>query len=168
MADEARPNAPIVAAGDDGTCYAKSVPAGIAGQRGTTTVYNVAASKDVRVSTYDWYSSHIHLRCNAWRNGRSETTVVRMGPWAEGHRANRTDLALAFYVNGKLVKQYSTLDIAGKPDDVGGSVSHYTVFSSVDGFQWQDDGALDFIATRVDGMRMRFAADTGQRVREQP
>lgn len=106
------------------------------------------------------------LQCVA--HGRSETTVVRMGPWADGGRANRTDLALAFYLNGKLVKQYSTLDIAGKPDDVGRSVSHYTVFSSVDGFQWQDDGALDFIATRVDGMRMRFAADTGQRVREQP
>ena len=168
LADSPRPNEPVVAAGDDGTCYAKSVQAEIIGQRSTTTIYNVRASKNIPVSMYSWYSPRIYLSCSAWRNGRSETTVVRLGPWADGHRANKADLAVAFYLNGKLLKQYSTLDIAGTPSNVSGSVSHYSVFSSVDGFQWQDDGKLDFVANRVDGTRMRFASDTGQLVRKKP
>ena len=167
-ADEPRPNETIVASGDDGSCYAKSIPADFTSQRGTTTIYNVEKSKDVPTATYNWYSLRIHLSCNIWRNGRSETTVVRVGPWNDGHRANKNDLAIAFYLNGKLLKKYSTLDISGKPTNVSGSVSHYTVFSSIDGFQRQGHGRLDFIATRVDGVQMRFSSDTGQMIRAEP
>lgn len=163
MADTLRENVPYVVAGYRGSCYAKSVPAESYGQRGKTTIYSVEASNDVAEFTYDWYSNGIYVSC------MGRTLVVRMGPWAIGRRANKSDLALAFYLDGKLLKRYSTLAIAGKPSNVSASVSHYVVFSSVDGFQWpQDANQMDFIATRIDGTRMRFSSLTGELVRTKP
>ncbi len=161
IADSTRPNTPIVAAGNDGTCYAKSVPAEFMGQKGTTKIYSVGTLKDSVTDSYNWYSDEIYISCKASINGRSETTVVRMGPWADGLVANQSDLAIAFYLNGKLLKKYSTLDIAGKPTNVQNSVSHYKVFSSILGFKWKYDEPSYFVAIRIDGVEMKFDASTG-------
>jgi hypothetical protein len=163
LPDQPRPNAPIVAAGDDGTCYAKSIPSDVIGQQGRTTIYRVGPTEDEAVASYDWYSLQIHLDCNPRGAGYTSTTVVRMGPWALGRRANADDLALAFYAKGTLLKQYSTLDIAGNPRNVSASVSHYWVFSSVEGFQWNGN-KQEFVATRSDGSRVRFSSETGERI----
>lgn len=165
IADEERPNVPIVASGYDGTCYAKSVPASVIGSEGTTTIYNVKARDDERAETYEWYAPQLHLLCNVWSDGRSQTTIARMGPWARGWEANDNDLAIAFYADGKLLHSYSTLDIALKPDNVGGSISHYRVFHTVEGFQWTDSSELEFRATRVDGTLLRFDPKTGSILR---
>ena len=161
IADSTRPNTPIVAAGNDGTCYAKSVPSEFMGQKGTTKIYIVGTLKDSVTDSYNWYSDEIYISCKAWINGRSETTVVRMGPWADGLVANQSDLAIAFYLNGKLLKKYSTLDIAGKPTNVHNSVSHYKVFSSILGFKWKYDEPSYFVAIRIDGVEMKFDTSTG-------
>jgi len=161
VADEERPNVPIVASGGDGTCYAKAVPVDVSGGKGATTIYNVKRGDDERAETYNWYAPGLHLLCNVWRHGRSQTTVARMGRWARGSEANDKDLAVAFYANGKLLNSYSTLDIAGTPDNVGASFSHYQVFGSVEGFQWTDSSKLEFRATRIDGTTVRFDPETG-------
>ena len=161
LADTPRPNEPIVAAGHDGTCYAKSIPDEISGEKGHTTVLQVGATQDTPGETFPWYAQRIFVLCNVWRHGRNENTVVRIGPWPDGFKANKQDLAIQFYVAGKLVKSYSTLDIAQKPDNVFASVSHYAVFTDFKGFGWHN-GELFFVAFGAHGEELAFSASTGE------
>lgn len=49
---------------------------------------------------------------------------VRMGPWASDQE-NHTDLAVAFYDRGKLLKQYQVKDLIRRESMLEYSVSHY-------------------------------------------
>lgn len=69
--------------------------------------------------TQDWYSFQVFLS----DDGRH---LVRMGPWSFGHEPGPTDLALAFYEDGKLLKSYSTAELVKDHSKVSRSVSHYT------------------------------------------
>ena len=59
-----------------------------------------------------------------------------------------------------LLRSYSTLDIAGAPDNVAASISHYTVFRDVEGFVTAD-GKTVFRMTTVDNRRLTFDPGTG-------
>lgn len=50
---------------------------------------------------------------------------VRIGPWATD-KMNHTDLAIAFYTRGKLMKQYQVKELIKRPDSLVHSVSHYS------------------------------------------
>jgi hypothetical protein len=163
-ADEEVSNLPVVAADQWGRCYAKSVPAESYGSAGTTRVYSVTAEVDVLLDTYAWYAREMRLACNLGRPGEPPgTSIVQFGPWARGQRANGDDLALAFHLRGRLLRRYSTLDIAGSPDAVATSVSHYTVIRQVDGYQ-ADGANLVFAIVTVDGRRLTFEPTTGELV----
>ncbi len=88
--------------------------------------------------------------------------VVSMGPWARGHQASADALALAFHFDGKTVREYSTLDIAGRPDNVSASVSHYTVIEEVLGFRWVRGNEYVFEVRTTDGRMLAFDAVTGE------
>ena len=155
-ADEEASNGIYVQSGEGGSYYAKSIPAESYGSKGTTRVYLVKEKEDQLVETFDWYAPRIALM------GTSKgCAVVRFGSWPRGHVASAEELAIAFYLNGKLLHSYSTLDIAGKPDNVSGSVSHYTVIQKVLGFRWIESNshALDIVTT--DGRTLSFDPDTG-------
>ena len=49
---------------------------------------------------------------------------VRFGPWASDQK-NHTDLAIAFYDRGKLLKEYKVKELIKNPDSLENSVSHY-------------------------------------------
>ena len=163
--DDEASNVPHVAASAYGRCYAKVVPDSLYGQDGRTTVYWVQALEDSLLATHDWYSQRIYLECNvAAGDGPVGLSVVRMGPWARGQQARAEDLALAFYRNGKLLRRYSTLAIAGRPDRVRASVSHYVVIDSILGYQWVDSNQYQFVLRTVDGRRLIFDPATGERI----
>lgn len=67
--------------------------------------------------TEGWYSFEGYLS----EDGRY---FVRFGPWASDQE-NHTDLAIAFYDRGKLLKEYQVKDLIRKPDFLEDSVSHY-------------------------------------------
>ncbi len=181
LADQEASNVAHVAAGPYGRCYAKSIPRhdydpeGGTRQQGRTEIYQVADSEDVLVQQYDWFSQVLFVRC---RNG-SEPVVVRVGPWHRGHNPRLDHLAIAFYQGGKLIKRYSTLDIAGnekaekgafsKYKNVSASVSHYTVFASLPeltkitetiGSTFTQDWVIK--ATTIDGRALVFDIETGE------
>jgi hypothetical protein len=64
-----------------------------------------------------WYAFSGHLS----DNGRY---FVRMGPWATDLE-NHTDLAVAFYDHGKLLKEYRVKDLIKNDNMLEESVSHY-------------------------------------------
>ncbi len=181
LADQEASNVAHVAAGPYGRCYAKSVPrhvydpAGGPRQQGRTEIYQVGDLEDVLVRKYDWFSQALFVRC---RPGNG-TVVVRVGPWQRGHDPRADHLALAFYQDGKLIRRYSTLDIAGSERaepgafsryrNVSASVSHYTVFDSgpaltkiteTIGATFKEDWVIE--ATTIDGRVLVFDLETGE------
>jgi hypothetical protein len=158
FADEEAANRIYVTAAPSGQFYAKSYPAKPFGLEGRTEVYQVG-EKDVLVQTYDWYSPGVYVE--GWI-GPKTVYVVQLGPWQRGHEASKDHLALAFYKNDKLLKRYSTLDIARSPTNVSTSVSHYSVLGKITGFVWPFiTNTLYFEAETQDKKPLVFDADTG-------
>jgi hypothetical protein len=94
--------------------------------------------------------------------------LVLMGPWCEGQEPKATDLAVAFYKGGKLLKQYSTADLVKKPDKVQASVSHYNwradhdinAKGDISHLRPKLDGRA-FTLSTIDGLTYKFDATTG-------
>jgi hypothetical protein len=107
-------------------------------------------------SSYPWYSQEVYLF-----DMSGGVSVVRLGPSARGQAAKREDLAIGFYFSGETLKEYSTLDIAGTPDNVGRSVSHYRGFKEVAGYRETKGGAV-FAVVAVDGRVISFDVRTGE------
>jgi hypothetical protein len=160
-ADEEASNVPYVAVDQYGRCYAKSVPAEQYGSAGVTKVYSVGAGEDRLIDTYSWYSGRMYLQClTRLSEERYAVSVVQFGPWARGEKATPDHLAIAFHAGGRLLRSYSTLDIAGSPDNVSASVSHYTVLREVEGFATEGTASV-FRVTTIDGRRLTFDAASG-------
>jgi hypothetical protein len=163
-ADQEASNRPVVVASTYGNCYAKSEPSSDYGNDGETRIYAVEAGVDKLVATYDWFAHTLRLECNVEgeAGGAVGTSVVAFGPWPRGHEASKETLALAFYWNGKLLRRYSTLDIAGRPDNVSSSVSHYTVIDEIIGYQWLSGNKYAFAVRTTNGRVLKFDAGTGK------
>jgi hypothetical protein len=159
-ADEEAANAPYVAVDESGSCYAKSEPSGSYGSAGTTSVYRVASGADTLLGTYPWYSRRIYLQCNT-PGVQGGVSIVQFGPWARGRQANASHLALAFHANGRLLRSYSTLDIAASPDNVTASVSHYQVVRDVEGYVYAGSTPAVFRLGTIDGRHLTFEPATG-------
>jgi hypothetical protein len=136
-ADDEASNVEHTVVSPDGHCTARSVPAheydppGGARQEGRTEIVRTIAGQERLIERHDWYASRLHVLCGP--GAGDDVLVVRIGPWARGRRPLPSHLALAFYRNGRPLKEYSTWDIAGgqeaDPQAVHASVSHYQVFA---------------------------------------
>ena len=181
FADQEASNVAHVASGTYGRCYAKSIPTHVYDpseaprQHGRTLLYQVANGDDVLDQEYDWFSQTLFVKCGPPEG----TVVVRLGPWQRGHDPKDDHLEVAFYKGGKLIRSYSTLDVAGdtKAENAGissyqnasASVSHYTVFSEpptmvletrVDGSLYAEQWIIH--AVTIDGRVLRFDMETGE------
>lgn len=164
-ADDEASNVPTVTSSRFGNCYTKSIPAELYGERGQTLVFVVRKDEDQLVHTFNWFAKQVFIECNVATPGKATAVAVaRIGPWHRGDHARATDLAFAFYWNGRLVKQYSTLDVSGDPKNVSASVSHYTVLRSIEGFRWRSGNEYAFEAVASDGRVLRYDAGTGGKI----
>ena len=160
LGDVERPNSPRVFVSDYQECYAKSVPVEDYGDSGTTSIFRVQPGNDRLIFTYPWYSQQLYLRCLLFSPCPSNIQVVRFGPWARGSQAKASDLAIAFYLDGRLLRSYSTLDIAGTPSNIERSSNHYSVFDAVPGYE-RGPGMDLFRVHTFDGRLLSFDLDTG-------
>jgi hypothetical protein len=87
---------------------------------GVGTAYRVRAdgSDEILWRTEGWYSFEVFI-------SRDGMYLVAMGPWNEGTEPKKEDMAVAFYREGKLLKQYSTADLVKDKSKVLASISHY-------------------------------------------
>jgi hypothetical protein len=76
-------------------------------------------SDEVLWRTQGWYSTEVFLSDDGY-------FLVAIGPWNGGTQPRKEDLALSFYSDGKLIKQYSTADLVKDGSKVRRSLSHYT------------------------------------------
>jgi len=139
-------------------CYAKSVPAARRGAKGVTKVYEVHSGDDRLIATHKWYAKKLYLRCRRGGDGTMKVTIVRLGPRQRGHQASKTHLAIAFYAGSRELARYSTLDLAGRPDNVQRSVSHYRIIRRIKGFGYENLFRIELI----DGRSLSFNLATGK------
>ena len=88
--------------------------------------------------------------------------MVRLGPWPRGHKATSDHLAIGFNFKGNVLREYSTLDIAGAPDKVSRSVSHYTVIRKVLGFRSLGGNEYAFDIETTSGKTLSFDPSSGE------
>ncbi|HSI08667.1 MAG: hypothetical protein ACAH89_07095 [Rariglobus sp.] len=162
-ADQEAGNSLVVRAGEYGGLYAKSIPAERHGSKGETRVYYAQAETDQLQFTLPWYASQFYLQGTAWG-----VSVIRCGPWPRGREASDKDLAIEFYLSEKLLKSYSTLDLAGTKNNVMASVSHYNVIKQIKGYRWvrSNDHAFDVLLQ--DGRLISFDVNTGLIIPPEP
>lgn len=86
--------------------------------------------------------------------------LVRFGPWAEDMKQH-SDLAVAFYKDGKLVKEYHVNELVKDPESLEYSVSHY---SWLPARQLEGNGidGNEFELTLIDKTVYYFNLDTGE------
>lgn len=77
-----------------------------------TGLYSIE-NLDKPVWSIDWYANNVYL-------SKDGDYLVRPGPWARG----LSDLAVAFYHNGNLIKQYQVSDLVTDESFVSHSISH--------------------------------------------
>ena len=164
-ADQEAGNVAHVQASQYDRCYAKSVPSERYGNAGTTTVVRVTDQADAVVHQFDWYAPQLRLACNI---SDSKTpvgvSIVQFGPWHRGREASNEHLAIAFHFKGEKVAEFSTLDLAGTPDNVSASVSHYTVIQKIEGYEFQGGNQAVFRIQTEDGRTLTFDPTTGDRI----
>ena len=160
-ADEEAVNAPHITVDASGRCYAKSVPAETYGSAGTTSVYRVESGADRLIESYPWYAPTLYLQCYTPGLSGDAVSIVQFGPWARGRQATAGHLAIAFHAKGRLLRSYSTLDIAGALDNVSASTSHYRVFGEVEGYVFESSTSRPFRLRTVDGRTLTFDSATG-------
>jgi hypothetical protein len=164
--DDVASNVTYVSASTSGRCYARSVPKVRYGATGVTRIYAVGDERDALLGTYAWYSRRVYLECSvAGAAGTTHPSVIRVSDLLPGRRANREDLAIAFYYNGRLARRYSTLELAGSADRVARGRSHYRVIERVAGFAATTGNRFVFTLRTSDGRTLAFDPTTGALIR---
>jgi len=173
-ADEEMAPYPLAAASQCGRCFFKMIPPRIElqGKKYVTTreVFGVAYTVDNEGNfkelwkTSGWYSFEAFL-------SEDGQYLIRMGPWNRGHEPNKGDLAVAFYKNGNLLKEYSVVDLVKDKSKVQATASHYFWLARYLRNKKPEDGPendlrLDaqnvFHLKTIDGIMYQFDATTGE------
>ena len=110
LADDPAPTA-FITASHSGRFFFKMVPD--AGAAGHGVAFEVLANGDLKElwRVEGWYSRELFFS----DDGR---TLVRLQPSHPGRSVSKTDLAIAFYKDGTLVREYHTADLVKQTDQV--------------------------------------------------
>jgi hypothetical protein len=146
-----------------GDRYAKCFPGDGRDSKPRTLIYKVGPDADELEDAYDWYSEAVYLA------GTSKGTLVaRVTTRFSGREANKGDQGVAFYFRGRLLKEYSTLDLVTTGPSVNEvGASHYRWCGRVIGYRWLASAKsrvlkFGFVLETVNGRRLCFDARTGK------
>lgn len=93
------------------------IPEGYGGEEGRGTAYRLKEGIKTTLWSVGWFAQKVEL-------SNSGDDLVRYGPWASD-LTGWTDLAIAFYRKGKLVKQYQVKDLLKDASRLDETASHY-------------------------------------------
>lgn len=113
--------------------------------------------------TEGWYAFATHL-------SHDGHYLVREGDWAFGIEPDTSNLAVAFYRDGKLLKRYSTAELISDKNSVDRSFSHYIWRSYEGGYPYLDYDNRFYLRT-IEDVFFVFDTTTGElieRTSEEP
>ena len=164
-------NSPHIQTDRSGQLYAKSFPFDRYGSRGATKIYQLGRKdratglikSDTLLHTYHchWYAQKLYLAGNA---GYKEIYVIQMGPPIKRYRASSDHLAIAFHMNGELLKRYTTVDIVGHSKNAADPSFDYRVFTEPGVVRRSYGNTVFFDITTPDRQEWTFDLRTGNRL----
>lgn len=161
-ADSLGPAWPFTVYSADRSLRAKAIPQFENGATGKTKVYEVRRGFDKKLYTYDWFPGALMVE----RIPRG-VVLVRFGHWPGGTIPSDETLCFAFYLNGNLTKSYSTLDIAGSPNNVAKTVSHHRILRRTYPIRINPASHKhEFAFETLDGRVLRFDVESGEQIGE--
>ena len=163
LADSPAPPQPVFTASENGRYLFKMIPEEWPQENGNITknandfgvAYKVAANGALKEiwNVSGWFAFQVFLSDDGEH-------LVRMGPWNVGREPKKTDLAVAFYKRGKLLKEYSTADLVEDKAAVLTSVTHYRWLALTDTALMLDPDNIFHIRT-IDNIQYDFDITTG-------
>lgn len=161
---------------EDNRCMVKATPIReYKDEKGKTVIDNNHGTMETYVlgpngektlnAKYDWYSPSVYLKCLPEPSGNTSVLLIRRpgSLWAISADWTR---AFAFYLDGKLMNRYSTLDIALFGENVLADMStdctSYQFLKKVKGFERGEDGQLYFRMDTYDGRTVSFDLPSGR------
>lgn len=114
-ADSMFPNQTYSQKSPSGKIQVNLVPAEPYGEKGSGTAVDAESGRVLW--TVDFYARRIMTLDDG-------VTLIRLGPWASD-RKNLSDLAIAFYRNGKEIRRYLVKDLLRDPRRIQRTASHY-------------------------------------------
>jgi hypothetical protein len=154
-ADQPEFNSHYIEKSQNGRFLAEFTPTSGFGERGEGRVRAATLFPSPDIYVVHWFANRVKIS----NDGRF---LVRFGPWAtdlEGH----SDLAIAFYKDGTLLKSYRVKDLVHDFSSVDESISHYrweaTESNSVAGFSAND---TRFTVVTTDKDAYEFDVTTGK------
>jgi hypothetical protein len=172
-------SAPYVVTDTNGMFYAKAVPTELAGTKGTTKIYRVAAKEDTLLDSYDWYAP---ARFDGWlvlgwESNAGKVSVLRIHQETEDAADDRVELS--FYTGGKRLLTYSSKDLLAmgfkKVDRMSTAERRpqrldIKVIGCKQVAGAKNPGGVDhnFILSTSDGLLIHFDLATGERLNPPP
>lgn len=102
-------------------------------QKGETKVYQIENGDDWEVYSFDWYCRNVYLT-----EFDNTLYTARVNSAHYGILASHRDTCLSLYKKDKLIKSYTTLDLAKHPNNVYNYSEFYSVIRSANGFSRGD------------------------------
>jgi hypothetical protein len=156
FADKEISSQAVLFSNSSGFYYVKSVPNSREDQySGTTRVYRTKSEKDELLCEYNWYASRLWLFFDG-----NDLILVRLGPWHRTGTDPKKELEVGFYKNGKVIKEYTALEVALDNKNFIQSQSHYAITSRVKGLVIGKEANYFEIHT-FDGRDLRFDLSDG-------
>jgi len=163
LADSPAPPQPVFTVSDNGRYLFKMIPEEWPQESGSSTknvndfgvAYKVVANGALKEiwNVSGWFAFRVFLSDDGEH-------LVRMGPWNCGREPTKSDLAVAFYKRGKLLKEYSTADLVEDKSAVITSVTHYRWLALTDTALMLDPDNIFHIRT-IDNIQYGFDITTG-------
>lgn len=117
FADKEAPNKNYAVKSPNGKYEIQMLPSEAYGFSGEGTAFHIVNNTKEIIWKIDWFSKRVFLS----DDGKH---LIRFGPWASDI-VNFSDLAIAFYEDGKLLKEYKVNELVKNPGTLQYSVSHY-------------------------------------------
>ena len=143
----------------EGSCYIKQIPASIAGgiENHLVIAYKILldGSDEMLWRSSGWYAHEVFLTSDC-------KYLIRMGNWSRGQEPSAEDLAVAFYVDGELLKAYSTVELIQDKESVDRSIGHYLWQSKDTDYPYLKGWGETFYLKTIEDKVFEFNFKTGE------
>ena len=131
------------------------------GERTEVYVLGLNGNKTLKAKLNE-YAHSMYVRCYQKHDGKTSVLLIRGHGWPRGTRASDSVNAYSFYLDGKLMNRYSTLDIALFPANVAPFLSHHSIQKKQPEINIGPDGQEVFQVFTVDGRTVSFDLPSGR------
>lgn len=158
-ADKLAPSRTYVEPSKNGKYYIVMVPNVPYGEEGVGIAFKVEKDADKLLWQIDWYARQVYISDNG-------INLIRKGLWARDWR-DLSDLAIAFYEKGKLLKSYQVSDLLEDKTSILRTATHYfwrpRDKEAPFGFSDTED---KFVLTTIEGKIFTFDVKSGELLSE--